>query len=150
MAGTSSRIPIGVEDTDDICLFCADCDQPIKIASTRMWLARQIFETGPRAVAPLALRLERGSWAANYEVSPAQHPKSLRCQFREKYDVKKVRNTSGTNANWPTAAKPLTFRSLKTLEDFEWNFNPSINRKQIYQWATGNFMRERCRSQQSD
>jgi DNA replication protein DnaC len=31
---------------------------------------------------------------------------------------------------------------LKTLEDFDWSFNPSIPRKQIYDLATGQFIRE--------
>lgn len=34
------------------------------------------------------------------------------------------------------------FRALKTLEDFDWQFNTSINRKQIYELAVGNYLRE--------
>lgn len=34
------------------------------------------------------------------------------------------------------------FRQLKTLEDFDWQFNPSIQRKSIYELATGNFIRQ--------
>ena len=34
------------------------------------------------------------------------------------------------------------FRGLKTLEDFDWSFNPSVNRKQIFDLATGRFIRE--------
>jgi DNA replication protein DnaC len=34
------------------------------------------------------------------------------------------------------------FRQLKTLEDFDWQFNPSIQRKNIYELATGNFIRQ--------
>jgi DNA replication protein DnaC len=34
------------------------------------------------------------------------------------------------------------FRELKTLEDFDWSFNPSIKRKQIYDLASGRFIRE--------
>lgn len=34
------------------------------------------------------------------------------------------------------------FRERKTLEDFDWTFNPSIKRKQIYDLATGRFIRE--------
>ena len=34
------------------------------------------------------------------------------------------------------------FRGLKTLEDFDWQFNPSIPRKQIYELAVGNYLRE--------
>ncbi|MCH7689176.1 MAG: ATP-binding protein [Planctomycetes bacterium] len=40
--------------------------------------------------------------------------------------------------------KAASFRELKTLEDFDWSFNPAINRKQIYDLATCHFIRE-CR-----
>jgi DNA replication protein DnaC len=35
------------------------------------------------------------------------------------------------------------FRHLKTLEDFDWSFNQSIKSKDIYELATGNFIRQR-------
>ena len=38
--------------------------------------------------------------------------------------------------------KAAAFRDLKTLEDFDWSFNPSIKRKQIFELATGKFIRE--------
>jgi len=38
--------------------------------------------------------------------------------------------------------KTADFRALKTLEDFDWSFNPSLNRKQIFDLATGRFIRE--------
>ena len=34
------------------------------------------------------------------------------------------------------------FRHLRTLEDFDWHFNPTIPRKQIYDLATGQFIRQ--------
>jgi DNA replication protein DnaC len=34
------------------------------------------------------------------------------------------------------------FRDLKTLDDFDWSFNPSIKKKQVYDLATGRFIRE--------
>ncbi len=37
--------------------------------------------------------------------------------------------------------KAADFRSLKSLEDFEWQFNPNINRRQIYELAAGNYLR---------
>ena len=40
--------------------------------------------------------------------------------------------------------KAATFRDLKTLEDFDWQFNPSIKKKQIYDLASCRFIRE-CR-----
>ncbi len=38
--------------------------------------------------------------------------------------------------------KGAEFHHLKTLEDFDWRFNPSVPRKQIYDWATGQFIRQ--------
>jgi len=34
------------------------------------------------------------------------------------------------------------FREIKTLDDFDFSFNPSIKRKQIYDLATGQFIRQ--------
>jgi len=39
--------------------------------------------------------------------------------------------------------KAAAFREQKTLDDFDWQFNPSIKRKQIYDLATGRFIREK-------
>ena len=39
--------------------------------------------------------------------------------------------------------KAASFRDLKPLEDFDWSFNPSIRRGQIFDLATGQFIRER-------
>lgn len=38
--------------------------------------------------------------------------------------------------------KAAQFRDLKTLDEFDWSFNPSIPRKQIFDLATCNFIRE--------
>ena len=38
--------------------------------------------------------------------------------------------------------KAADFHRLKTLEDFDWRFNPNIPRKQIYDLATGQFIRQ--------
>jgi DNA replication protein DnaC len=38
--------------------------------------------------------------------------------------------------------KAAGFRELQTLDDFDWQFNPSIKRKQIYNLAAGAFLRE--------
>lgn len=38
--------------------------------------------------------------------------------------------------------KTADFRHLKTLEDFDWHFNPTINRKPIYELATCAFVRK--------
>jgi DNA replication protein DnaC len=38
--------------------------------------------------------------------------------------------------------KSADFRHLKTLEDFDWHFNPTIQRQPIYELATGGFIRK--------
>jgi len=38
--------------------------------------------------------------------------------------------------------KAANFRDLKPLEDFDWSFNPSIKRSQIFDLATGQFIRQ--------
>jgi DNA replication protein DnaC len=38
--------------------------------------------------------------------------------------------------------KAAGFRELKTLDDFDWSFNPSISRKQVFDLAAGRFIRE--------
>jgi DNA replication protein DnaC len=40
--------------------------------------------------------------------------------------------------------KAAGFRELKTLEAFDWSFNPSLKKKQVFDLATGRFIRE-CR-----
>jgi len=40
--------------------------------------------------------------------------------------------------------KRAKFRDLKTVEDFDFSFNPSIKRREIHELATGRFIRE-CR-----
>jgi DNA replication protein DnaC len=38
--------------------------------------------------------------------------------------------------------KAAAFRDLKTLDDFDWAFNPSIKKKLVFDLATGRFVRE--------
>ena len=38
--------------------------------------------------------------------------------------------------------KAASFRELKTLDEFDWSFNPSIKKKQIFDLAAGRFIRE--------
>jgi len=38
--------------------------------------------------------------------------------------------------------KAAGFRDLKPLEDFDWSFNPSIKRSQVFDLATGQFIRQ--------
>ncbi len=39
--------------------------------------------------------------------------------------------------------KAAAFRDLKLLEDFDWSFNPSIKKNEIYDLATGRFLKQR-------
>jgi len=39
--------------------------------------------------------------------------------------------------------KDAGFRDRKTLEDFDWSFNPTIKRQPFYELATGQFIRQR-------
>jgi DNA replication protein DnaC len=39
--------------------------------------------------------------------------------------------------------KAADFRALKTLEDFDWQFNTSISRKQIFELAAGHYLQQR-------
>ncbi len=39
--------------------------------------------------------------------------------------------------------KAAAFRDLKSLEEFDWNFNATIKRNQMYELATGRFLKER-------
>ena len=38
--------------------------------------------------------------------------------------------------------KAADFHALKTLEDFDWRFNPSIKRREIFELAAGQYLRE--------
>ena len=38
--------------------------------------------------------------------------------------------------------KLADFRHLKTLDDFDWSFNPSVHKKEIFDLATCRFIRE--------
>ena len=38
--------------------------------------------------------------------------------------------------------KAAGFRELKTLDDFDWSFNPSLKKKQVFDLATARFIRE--------
>lgn len=39
--------------------------------------------------------------------------------------------------------KGAAFRDLKSLEEFDWGFNPTIKKNQIYELSTGRFIKER-------
>lgn len=39
--------------------------------------------------------------------------------------------------------KAASFRDLKSLEEFDWSFNPKIKKSQMYELATGQFVKQR-------
>lgn len=58
------------------------------------------------AAAVATVRSERGYLDINYDASPAKRPKPLRCQFGQKYDVKKVRNIYGRSQKYARGELP--------------------------------------------
>jgi DNA replication protein DnaC len=46
------------------------------------------------------------------------------------------------NKKMTRALKAANFRSLKTLEEFDWQFNPNIDRALFFELATGQFIRD--------
>ena len=79
--------------------------------------------------ATLSLRLQEA--AANR----LAHEEFLEILLQDELNVRKERLLS-------RRTKAADFHRLKTLEDFDWRFNPNIPRKQIYDLATGQFIRQ--------
>ena len=77
----------------------------------------------------MSLRLQEA--AANR----LSHEEFLEILLQDELNVRKERLLS-------RRTKAADFHRLKTLEDFDWRFNPSIPRKQIYDLATGQFIRQ--------
>jgi hypothetical protein len=63
------------------------------------------------------------------------HEEFLEILLQDELNVRKERLLS-------RRTKAADFHRLKTLEDFDWRFNPGIPRKQIYDLATGQFIRQ--------
>jgi len=63
------------------------------------------------------------------------HAEFLELILRDELNVRHQRLIARRN-------KAAAFRDAKTLDDFDFSFNPSIKRKQIYDLATGQFIRE--------
>lgn len=63
------------------------------------------------------------------------HEEFLELIFQDELNVRQQRHLQ-------RRTKAADFRTLKTLEDFDWQFNPSISRKQIYELAAGGYLRE--------
>lgn len=79
--------------------------------------------------ASLAVRLQEASAAR------LSHSEFLELILQDELAVRQERLIERrTNA--------ASFREQKTLEDFDWQFNSTVNRKQIYELAAGKFVRQ--------
>ncbi len=81
-------------------------------------------------IGSLELRLQE---AQTHQLSHAQF---LELVFQDELNVRQQRLIERHQ-------KLASFRETKTLEDFQWSFNPAIKREQIYQLASGQFIRQR-------
>jgi len=89
--------------------------------------ARQLRLSG--LLTSLELRLQE---AVSHQLS---HEQFLEILFQDELHVRQQRLIA-------KRTKAAAFRDLKTLEDFDWQFNPTIKRGEIYQLATGQFVRQ--------
>jgi len=63
------------------------------------------------------------------------HEEFLELALQDELAVRKQRQLA-------RRTKAAAFREMKTLEDFDWQFNRSIKKKQVFDLATGHFIRE--------
>lgn len=77
----------------------------------------------------LELRLQE---ATSHQLAHAQF---LELLFQDELQIRQQRLIT-------KRTKAAAFRDLKTLEDFDWQFNPTIKRGAIYQLATSQFVRQ--------
>jgi DNA replication protein DnaC len=64
------------------------------------------------------------------------HEQFLELLFQDELNVRQQRVID-------KRTKAAGFRDHKTLEDFDWTFNPAIKRQQMYDLASGQFIRQR-------
>jgi len=86
-----------------------------------------------------ALRLSGLAQALDVRLQEAaghglSHLEFLELLLQDELNVRQQRQLS-RRKKW------AAFRETRTLEDFDFSFNPSVKRKQIYQLATGEFIR---------
>ena len=91
-------------------------------------IARQLRLSG--LLTSLELRLEE---ARSHQLP---HEQFLELIFQDELNVRQQRMID-------KRTKAAGFRDQKTLDDFDWTFNPSIKRQQMYDLATGQFVRQR-------
>jgi DNA replication protein DnaC len=89
--------------------------------------ARQLRLSG--LLASLEMRLQE---AASHQLP---HEQFLELILQDEINVRSHRQIERRK-------KSAAFRELKPLEDFDWQFNTSIKRSQIYDLATGQFIRQ--------
>src|SRR6266567_4261585 len=77
----------------------------------------------------LEMRLQE---AASHQLS---HEQFLELVLQDELNVRAHRRVERRK-------KAAAFRELKPLDEFDWDFNPSIKRAQIYELATANFIRQ--------
>lgn len=90
--------------------------------------ARQLRLSG--LISSLELRLEE---ARTHQLP---HEQFLELVFQDELNIRQQRLIDKRR-------KAAGFRDQKTLEDFDWNFNPTIKRQQLIELATGQFIRQR-------
>jgi len=90
--------------------------------------ARKLLLTG--LLASLEVRLQE---AQTHQLTHAQF---LELLLQDELNVRQQRQIE-------RRTKAAQFRELRTLEDFDWSFNPSIGRALVYQLATAQFVRQR-------
>lgn len=90
--------------------------------------ARQLRLSG--LLASLDLRLEE---ARTHQLP---HEQFLELIFQDEINIRQQRLIEKRN-------KAAGFRDQRTLEDFDWTFNPRIKRQPFYELATGQFIRQR-------
>jgi len=77
----------------------------------------------------LSVRLQEAA------ASRLSHEEFLEILLQDELNVRKERLLS-------RRTKAADFHHLKTLDDFDWRFNPQIPRKEIYELAAGQFIRQ--------
>ena len=90
--------------------------------------ARQLRLSG--LLSSLAVRLEE---ARTHQLP---HEQFLELVFQDELNIRQQRLIDKRK-------KAAGFRDQKTLEDFDWTFNPTIKRPQMFELATGQFIRQR-------
>jgi len=72
---------------------------------------------------------------AEAAASRLSHSEFLELILQDELEVRQQRHLG-------RRTKAADFRSLKTLEDFDWQFNASINRRQIFELAAGSYLKQ--------